>query len=253
MLLCIFGANLLVGICIGLTGIGFMLPMFYLLAVHMTTFEAMAFSFCAFLVSGMLSTVAFYRKNAVDFRIGTWISVGSVIGTMAGVTVNLLLPPSTVKTILYSTVLLSGISIFLPQKANRDTHVGFLGTWSISHVVICIAIGVVTGCICSAAGAGGPILVIPILSILGMPIHKVIGTAMYNSIFLSLFAFPRYFLAAGGTEMVYFAWIPVLLILFGAGVLIGSRYAFRMNQTKLKRTIAVLCVGIAVWKLIGHG
>lgn len=250
MLAGIFAANLLVGLCVGLTGLGFMLPMFYLIAVHMTTSEAMAFSFCAFLVSGILSTAAFSRKNAVDFRIGTWISVGSVAGAMAGVTINVWLPTAVVTNILYLTVLLSGISILLPQRAGSGAKPGTVSEKSIPRAALCIGIGAVTGCICSAGGAGGPILVIPVLSRLGMPIHKGIGTAMYNSIFLALIAFPRYLAAAGGTGVMYFEWMPVLLALFGAGVLIGSRYAFCINQQRLKRIIAILCIGVAAWKLI---
>lgn len=244
-------ANLLVGLMIGMTGIGFMLPMFYLIVIHMTAAEAMAFSFCAFILSGVLSVVIFAKNKALDWRIGTWISIGSIFGTLAGVSVNLMLPEATIKNILYIMVLVSGASIFLPKRKNTSVENEFFQTWSIRQGLVCMLIGIVTGCVCSAGGAGGPILVIPILTMLGMPIHTVIGTAMYNSIFVSLIAFPRYLAAAGGTQIPYFSMIPLLLVVYGAGVLIGSHYSFRVNQLRLKQTIAVLCIAVAGYKLAG--
>lgn len=252
MIFAMIAANLLIGLLIGVTGIGFMLPMFYLIVVGMTTTEAMAFSFCAFVLSGILSTIIFAKKKAMDWRIGTWVSVGSVLGTMAGVSINLMLPEYVIKYILYIVVLLSGFSILLPRKEPRVTDgSGFFQTWSAARAAACILIGIVTGCICSAGGAGGPILVIPILTLLGMPIHTVIGTAMYNSIFIALIAFPRYFAAAGGIQIPYFSFLPLLLVLYGAGVLVGGHYSFCVNQMWLKRTIALLCIVVAVYKIAG--
>lgn len=245
-------ANLAVGLMIGVTGLGFLLPMFYLLAVSMTSAQAMAFSFCAFILSGILSAVTFGRKRALDLRIGTWMSLGSIAGTLAGVSINLMLPPALAAKTLYAMVLISGISILVPGKRGQTAENGFFRSWSGSRIAACVLIGLVTGCICSIGGAGGPILTIPILTALGMPIHTVIGTAMYNSIFISLIAFPRYLKAAGGMQIPYLSCLPILLVLYGAGVLIGSRYSFRINQTRLKRIIAVLCTAVAAVKLAGQ-
>ena len=50
--------NLLVGGCIGLTGIaGFLLPMFYTGFLGMPSSESLALSFVAFLISGILGSV----------------------------------------------------------------------------------------------------------------------------------------------------------------------------------------------------
>lgn len=251
MLILLAVVNFVLGALIGMTGIGFMLPVFYLAVVGLSATEAMAFSFCAFLVSGILSTLLFARKGAVDWRVGTWLSGGSVLGTLAGVAINLMLPEGLITYILYIMVLVSGLSILWPRKkAGGGARPPFLRKGSVGGAVLCLGIGLVTGCICSVAGAGGPILVIPILALLGMPIHTVIGTAMYNSIFIAAVAFPQYFWAAGGREIPYFSWLPLLLALYGAGVLAGGCCAFRVNQLRLKQGIAVLCIGVALYQIL---
>lgn len=108
----ILAANLLVGLCIGFTGIaGFLLPMFYTGFLGMAAAEALALSFSAFLISGIFGSVNYYRSRNLDIRGAVILSSGSFIGAFAGVKMNLLIPEDMVKNILYIVVLLSGISI----------------------------------------------------------------------------------------------------------------------------------------------
>lgn len=61
--------NLLVGACIGLTGIaGFLLPMFYTGFLGMPAGESLALSFSAFLISGALGSVTYYRQGNLDLK-----------------------------------------------------------------------------------------------------------------------------------------------------------------------------------------
>lgn len=58
--------NIIVGACVGLTGIaGFLLPMFYTGFLNMPSTEALALSFSAFLVSGIIGSINFTGQ-------GTW-------------------------------------------------------------------------------------------------------------------------------------------------------------------------------------
>lgn len=109
--------NILVGVCIGLTGIaGFL---------EMNSAEALALSFAAFLISGILGSVNYYRSGNLNIYTAGILSVGSFAGALAGVKINLLIPESTMKMILYLVVLLSGISILLrkdkdvPDNGNK--------------------------------------------------------------------------------------------------------------------------------------
>ena len=61
--------NIIVGACVGLTGIaGFLLPMFYTGFLNMPSTEALALSFSAFLVSGIIGSINFYRAGNLEIR-----------------------------------------------------------------------------------------------------------------------------------------------------------------------------------------
>lgn len=130
-------ANLLIGGMIGLTGIaGFLLPMLYSGFMGMPAVQALALSFFAFLISGILGSWNYYKAKNLDLKLAVFISVGSLIGAVIGVRLNLLIDEAIVKRILYTVVLLSGLSILLrkdkkkhrkrmsPQTAGRRRKTG---------------------------------------------------------------------------------------------------------------------------------
>lgn len=103
-------ANLLIGGMIGLTGIaGFLLPMLYSGFMGMPAVQALALSFFAFLISGILGSWNYYKAKNLDLKLAVFISVGSLIGAVIGVRLNLLIDEAIVKRILYTVVLLSGL------------------------------------------------------------------------------------------------------------------------------------------------
>lgn len=237
--------NLLVGGCIGLTGIaGFLLPMFYTGFLGMPSAEALALSFAAFMISGILGSVNYHKSGNLDLKTAGILSVGSFIGALAGVKINLLIPEDKMKVILYLVVLISGISILLRKD---KTEVSGKEKQK-RNPVFYLVLGVVTGAVCAASGAGGPILVMPILTLLGIPAHMAVGISLFDSIFIALPAVVGYLHAAAGTEGMYVL-LPVLLIAHGIGVFAGSKNATRINQKMLKQIVAVASIAIACIKL----
>lgn len=147
--------NLLVGACIGLTGIaGFLLPMFYTGFLGMPAGESLALSFSAFLISGVLGSVTYYRQGNLDLKPAVILSAGSLPGALAGVWVNLLIPEDVMQMIIYIVVLVSGISILLRKDGKTDgpeKQMTVAGT----KAVLFFLLGVATGAVCAASGAGG--------------------------------------------------------------------------------------------------
>ena len=90
--LIIIAANIIIGGMIGLTGIaGFLLPMLYSGFMGMPAAQGMALSFFAFLISGILGSRNYYKSDNLDVKLAVTISIGSIIGAIAGVWIIFLL------------------------------------------------------------------------------------------------------------------------------------------------------------------
>ena len=156
---------------------------------------------------------------------------------------NLLIPEGTMKIILYLVVLLFGISILLRKDKEKTGDAK-----KKRNQVFFLVLGIVTGAICAASGAGGPVLVMPILTLLGIPAHTAVGISLFDSIFIALPAAIGYLHAAAGNKEV-FVLLPILLIAHGIGVFVGSKNATKINQKLLKQIVAVASIAIACIKL----
>ena len=240
--------NLLVGACIGLTGIaGFLLPMFYTGFLGMPAGESLALSFSAFLISGVLGSVTYYRQGNLDLKPAVILSAGSLPGALAGVWVNLLIPEDVMQMILYIVVLVSGISILLRKDGKTDgpeRQMNVAGT----KAVLFFLLGVATGAVCAASGAGGPVLVMPLLTLIGFPAHTAVGISLFNSVFIALPAAGGYLWSGAENTEMFRLLIPVL-IAHGIGVAFGSRNAEKINPVTLKRIVAAGSIAIALIKL----
>ena len=200
-------------------------------------------SFAAFLISGILGSVNYYKSGNLDLKTAGVLSAGSFVGALAGVKINLLIPADTMKMILYLVVLLSGISILLRKDKPGNTE-----KKAVQSVPFYLVLGAVTGAVCAASGAGGPVLVMPILTLLGIP-------AYYRSRYFPVlirFSSPLpsaagYLIAAAGNKEVScfcrYSWSHM------ASVLCRKQKCTKINQTLLKRIVAVASIAIACIKL----
>ena len=241
--------NLLVGACIGLTGIaGFLLPMFYTGFLGMPAGESLALSFSAFLISGVLGSVTYYRQGNLDLKPAVILSAGSLPGALAGVWVNLLIPDDVMQMILYIVVLVSGVSILL-RKDGKTGGPEKQMTVAGMKAVLFFLLGVATGAVCAASGAGGPVLVMPLLTLIGFPAHTAVGISLFNSVFIALPAAGGYLWSGAENTEMFLLLIPVL-IAHGIGVAFGSRNAEKIDPAMLKRIVAAASIAIALIKLI---
>lgn len=239
--------NLVVGVCIGLTGIaGFLLPMFYTGFLGMPATEALALSFAAFLISGVLGSVTYHRTGNLELRSAGILSAGSFVGALVGVRINLLIPEDTIKLILYVVVLLSGVSILL--RKNKEGAATAPEARGAGRITLYLILGLVTGAVCAASGAGGPVLVMPLLTLIGFPAHMAVGISLFDSIFIALPAAAGYLYNVSGNKQIWIM-LPALLLVHGIGVVFGGRYAVKINQVLLKRIVASASILIACIKL----
>ena len=280
-------ANLVVGALVGLCGVaGFLLPLVYTGPLGMEVTEGLALSFAAFILSGALGSANYRKAGSLDVAFGIRLSIGSLAGVILGVGLNLIIPEAAVKTLLYLVVLLSGISILLRKEKTKATknlpregqaiqegqtiqegqavqegqaakesqavqegQAASKSSGISSNLPATLGLGFATGAICSMSGAGGPVLVMPLLVVFGIEVRTAVGVALFNSIFIGIPACIGYLSQCSGMKL-----LPVMaaaLISHGIGVTFGSRNAVRINQVLLKKGIGVFSILIALWKLFG--
>lgn len=271
----VFVANLLVGGCIGLTGIaGFLLPIFYVGALGLAPVEALALSFAAFLVSGVLGTPAYRATGNLPTRETALLAAGSLVGALAGVRVGLLLPAQVLTALLYVVVLCSGVSVLVrmrPRRGSgggdvlsadagevglgaeaggaRDDSPAVVGELGSRPAAAYVLIGVATAVICAATGAGGPVLVVPILMLLGLSPRSAVGVGLADSVAIAVPSAVGY-LVGGGVSPAVWALLPAALVGHAVGAVLGSRNAHRIDAGVLKAIVAVGSVAVALYKLV---
>lgn len=234
--------NLLVGVMIGICGIaGFLLPMLYSSILAFAVSDSLALSFFAFLISGLIGSFNFYKKGNLDLNFSINIGLGSIIGALIGVQLNSFIPTTSAKLILNLVVLLSGLVILFRKNEEKEMKSQLL-----SSRVFIFLLGVLTAIICALSGAGGPVLVMPLLVGLGIRVHKAIGIALFDSVFIAVPAFVGYF-SAREMELLYL--LILVAITHGVGVLLGSWNAHKINAKPLKTGVAIFSVLIALYMI----
>ena len=235
-------ANFVVGILLGLTSIaGFLLPMLYV-SLSYSVQESLALSFTAFCISGILGSYNYYKKGQLRIRYGIQLGLASAVGAVIGVYLNSFIDDSIVKILLYSVVLFSGISILF-RKDKEHTVSKTPSLW------ITLLLGFTTAIVCALSGAGGPILVMPLLVVFGFKIREAIALALFDSIFIAIPSSIGYFMQCNIQDI----WVVLIAasIAHGIGVYFGSRHSEHVPQALIKKVVAVSSICIAIWKLFG--
>lgn len=239
-MLIIIIANIIVGGLVGLTGIaGFLLPMLYVSLGYQVR-EALALSFFAFLVSGVIGSINYYKHKQLNISFGIKLGISSFIGAILGVYLNSIIDDSVIKILLYLVVLLSGISIlFRKDKESIENKT--------PNTLIVILMGVITASICALSGAGGPILVMPLLVVLGVKIKEAIAVALFDSIFIAIPSVIGYISGCYSESLL----IVLMISSFahGIGVFLGSKYSVKVNHLIIKRSVAIISIIVALYKL----
>ena len=260
-LVIIAAANMAVGGCIGICGIaGFLLPMLYTGGLGFDVTYALALSFLAFLVSGIIGSFNYYKAGNLDVKMSLKLGIGSLIGAIAGVFLQSMIEKSTAKTILYLVVLFSGASILVrmwneKRKAasaasneSPDSSEPVRSKSIADHMGFLIFLGITTGAICSLSGAGGPVLVMPLLVACGVSTRIAVGVALFDSVFIAIPACIGYLSRITWTEVL--GLLVLIVLTHGIGVWLGSRFAGKVPVQGLKIFVAVFSVCIAIYMLM---
>jgi len=227
-------------------------------------------------VSGVF---AHSRRGGVDVQIGAVMVVGGVIGTAIGAVLFRLLQSigqiDTVINILY-VLLLGSIGWVMasesiqairaertgvpipPRKRRHHPLVASLPMrWRFYRSGLYISplapllLGVGTGILTMLMGIGGGFVLVPaMLYILGMSANVVVGTSLFQILFVTMVTTMMHALTTKAVDIVL-----AVLLLFGSvtGAQLGAQFAQKASPVKLRLVLAVIVLLVAFRLALGLG
>lgn len=225
-------------------------------------------------VSGMF---AHARRGGVDYRLGGVMVAGGVLGTGIGALLFRVLARlgqiDTVISILY-VVLLGGIGTVMARESlgtlraarsgkalppARRRHHPLVASlplrWRFYRSGLYISplapllLGMATGILTMLMGIGGGFVLVPaMLYILGMSAGVVVGTSLFQILFVTMATTMMHALTTHAVDLVL-----ALLLLIGSvsGAQIGAQFAQKASPVRLRLVLAVIVLLVAVRMGIG--
>ena len=227
-------------------------------------------------VSGVF---AHHRRGGVDKQIGGVMVAGGVVGTGIGALLFRLFEQlgqiDTVINILY-VVMLGGIGLIMareslqalqaqrsgqPLKARKRRHHPLVASlpmrWRFYRSGLYISplapllLGVLTGILTMLMGIGGGFVLVPaMLYILGMSASVVVGTSLFQILFVTMTTTMMHALTTKAVDIV----LAVLLLIGSVtGAQIGAHFAQKARPEYLRLALAAIVLLVALRLAIGLG
>ena len=233
------GSALLAGVMIGCIGVGgvILVPALYYLAgipIH----TAIAAAMLAYLVSGAIGTVVFWRSRSIQWTMTGPLWLGAMPSALIGALVGDRVSAPALEFMIGVLTAGSGLHSLLKSPAANIVQDRTLPALQLA------GIGAITGLASALTGTGGPLVLVPILLWLKLPVLTAIGLA--QAIQLPIAA-----LATAGNAFMGQIDLQLGAILAGGlaiGTWAGARLAHAVPRTTLKQLVS--CVLIVVGTLI---
>ena len=278
--LVIVGLGGLMGILSGMFGVGggfLTTPLLIFYGIPPTVAAASAASqVTGASVSGVF---AHTRRGGVDYLMGGVMVVGGVFGTLVGAVLFRLLQElgqiDTVINILY-VIMLGAIGGMMgnesfqslramrsgkrlparkrrhhPLVANLPWRWRFYRSGLYISPLAPLLLGFATGILTMLLGVGGGFILVPaMLYILGMSASVVVGTSLFEILFVTMLATMMHSLTTKAVDIVL-----ALLLLIGSvsGAQIGAQFAQKFRPEYLRLILAVIVILVALRLAIGLG
>ena len=279
-ILVLLGLGLVVGFLSGLFGVGggFLLtPLLMMIGIPPTV--ATASDANQIVAASSSGTFAHWRLGNVDFKMGTILIVGGVLGGTVGVQlIKVLRATGNADFVIKITyvVMLGIIGIYMfqeslrnlrPQKIQEFGLRSVKKTWfaricetmpfqihfSKSGVTmsICmpILLGIMVGVLSAVMGVGGGFIMVPVMVyMLRMPMHVVVGTSLFLVLFTCINVT---FMQSYYNHTVDLMLALFLLVGSTTGAQIGARISNRLKADQLKIILATIVLAVLVKMALG--
>ncbi len=260
----LLGLGGLVGILSGMFGVGggfLMTPLMFFIGIPPAV--AVATGANQIVASSFSGVLAHLRRRTVDLRMGVVLLIGGLIGAGFGVYIfNLLREMGQVDLLVrLCYVLFLGVigalmfaeSLRALQKSRsgkrptRKKHnwvhglplkVRFRTSGLYISVIPPLLVGLLVGVLAAVMGVGGGFIMVPaMIYILGMPTKVVVGTSLFQIIFVTGFTTVLHAATNHTVDMV----LAVLMLIGGVvGAQIGTRIGVRMKAEQLRILLALM-------------
>ncbi|WP_120500287.1 sulfite exporter TauE/SafE family protein [Roseovarius sp. EL26] len=259
-----------VGVLSGMFGVGggfLMTPLLFFIGIPPAV--AVATEANQIVASSFSGVLAHLRRKTVDLRMGTVLLIGGLVGAALGVVVfNYLKSLGQVDLLVklcYVVFLgiIGGMMFFESLKAIRNTRSGiapkrkkhnwihglpfkmrFRTSGLYISVIPPLIVGVCVGILAAIMGVGGGFIMVPaMIYLLGMPTKVVVGTSLFQIIFVTGFTTMLH----ATTNYTVDVALAVLLLVGGViGAQIGTRIGVRMKAEQLRILLSIMVIAVCV-------
>ena len=268
----LLGIGGVVGLLSGLFGVGggfLITPLLFFIGIPPAV--AVATGANQVVASSVSGVLAQFKRKAVDVPMGLVLLVGGMIGSGLGVWVfNLLTALGQIDLVvqLSYVIFLGSIGLLMfqeslraltrkrkPGGARRKLHthswvhnlpfkMKFRASGLYISVIPPLLVGLVVGVLAAIMGVGGGFIMVPaMIYLLGMPTKVVIGTSLFQIIFVTAFTTFMHAVTNQSVDVM----LAMMLIVGGVlGAQIGSRLGAKLNAEQLRILLALLVIGVAV-------
>ena len=270
----LLGLGGLVGILSGMFGVGggFLLtPMLFFIGIPPAV--AVATEANQIVASSFSGVLAHFKRKTVDLKMGVVLLIGGLVGAALGVQVfNMLRAMGQVDLLVrlcYVVFLgiIGGLMFFESlrtiRRSRRDAKLGraptkprhqrgwvhtlpfkmrFRTSGLYLSVIPPLLVGTVVGVLAAIMGVGGGFIMVPaMIYILGMPTKVVVGTSLFQIIFVTAFSTLLHATTNYTVDMV----LAVLLLIGGVvGAQVGTRIGVKLKAEQLRILLAIMVLGV---------
>jgi len=265
----LLGLGGMVGVLSGMFGVGggfLMTPLLFFIGIPPAV--AVATEANQIVASSFSGVLAHLKRKTVDLKMGTVLLIGGLVGAALGVLVfNYLKSLGQVDLLVrlcYVVFLgvIGGLMFVESLNALRKTRAGGAGSTRKKHtwihglplkmrfrvsglyisVIPPLLVGVAVGILAAIMGVGGGFIMVPaMIYLLGMPTKVVVGTSLFQIIFVTGFTT----LLHATTNYTVDVVLAVLLLVGGViGAQVGTRIGARMRAEQLRILLALLVLAV---------
>ncbi len=234
MLLKIILIGLLTGTLIGTVGVGgILLAPLLIFFIGIELHIAQATSSFSFLFTGLVGAIIYARRKSISWHHVLWISIGIIPAALLGARVNTILSGTALTLILATLIVFSGYNAL--SKHSPDAN-----TLQTLNKAALITIGVGVGFGSSLTGTGGPVLLVPLLLLLGFMPLAAVGISQAIQLPIAIFATIGFMLYG---QIDFYLGLTLGLVQ-SVGVIFGAIIAHTLPQEKLLRVVAITLIGV---------